>query len=235
MRIIRLTAPIALSALALAACSPEIPDSGAKASGSSAPRSATSTAAGVLGVADPSAPTVAPATGDPLNAMAPGAAATGQPGQAGAGEDSAALSDEQSFAAVTARETIASDAARIDQNRAQYVVIEPTQLPPRPDGTGASIVAYALATNNAPGQALYRRGGIAKQARFERNCARYTAPDQAQEAFLDAGGPKRDRYSLDPDGDGFACGWDPRPFRAARGGAPEIVETYEVVETPGES
>ena len=39
----------------------------------------------------------------------------------------------------------------------------------------------------------------------------------------------------DPDGDGFACGWDPRPFRAARGGAPEIVDQYEVIETPGES
>ena len=37
----------------------------------------------------------------------------------------------------------------------------------------------------------------------------------AQEAFLKAGGPERDRYGLDPDGDGFACRWDPTPFRAA--------------------
>jgi hypothetical protein len=29
------------------------------------------------------------------------------------------------------------------------------------------------------------------------------------------GGPERDKEGLDPDGDGFACGWDPRPFRSA--------------------
>jgi hypothetical protein len=230
---------IAISLLALAACSPQIPDSGASAVApaplASAPRDATSAAAAVLGVANPGAPTAAqaPATGAvPLSAMGADAATAGIPADPAA---PAAISDEQSFAAVSARESIASDAERIDQNRAQYVTIEPTQLPPRPDGTGASIVAYALATTNVPGQALYRRSGIALQARFERNCAKYTSPDQAQEAFLDAGGPKRDRYSLDPDGDGFACYWDPRPFRAARGGAPEIVDRYEVIETPGES
>jgi hypothetical protein len=39
--------------------------------------------------------------------------------------------------------------------------------------------------------------------------------DAAQEAFLAAGGPERDRNNLDPDGDGFACWWDPEPFRRA--------------------
>lgn len=227
------------AALALAACSPQIPDSGVSAPPAAAPQAdAASTAAAVLGVPDPGASQPAGADAPPLTAMGTGAStagvpATGTPGATGAG--SAAISDEQNFAAVSARETIASDAERIDQNRAQYVTIEPTELPPRPDGTGASIVAYALATNNVPGQALYRRSGIAIEARNERNCAKYPSPDRAQEAFLDAGGPKRDRYSLDPDGDGFACTWDPRPFRAARGGAPEIVDQYEVIETPGES
>ena len=63
----------------------------------------------------------------------------------------------------------------------------------------------------------------------------FDAPHPIQEAFLDAGGPKRDPHALDPDGDGFACAWDPRPFRAARGGAPEVVDQYQVIETPGES
>ena len=27
---------------------------------------------------------------------------------------------------------------------------------------------------------------------------------------------ERDRMGLDPDGDGFACAWDPAPFRLAR-------------------
>jgi hypothetical protein len=37
----------------------------------------------------------------------------------------------------------------------------------------------------------------------------------AQIAFLERGGPKRDTLGLDPDGDGFACYWDPAPFRKA--------------------
>ena len=41
------------------------------------------------------------------------------------------------------------------------------------------------------------------------------APTPAQQAFLEAGGPERDRKGLDPDGDGYACAWDPTPFRAA--------------------
>lgn len=234
----------AVSLFALAACSPEIPDSGAAANRTAttpvevAPLGAADTAAAVLGVGQPGAtapaqapaqtPGQAPATGAPLTALAANAAPA-DPTAA------AALSDEQSFEAVAARETIASDAERIDANRAQYVVIEPTELPPRPDGTGASIVAYALATTNVPGQALYRRSGIAAKARFERSCGKYGRPDKAQEAFLDAGGPKRDRLGMDPDGDGFACFWDPRPFRAAQGGAPEVVTHYEVIETPGDS
>jgi hypothetical protein len=39
--------------------------------------------------------------------------------------------------------------------------------------------------------------------------------DLAQEAFLSEGGPERDRLGVDPDGDGFACRWDPTPFRRA--------------------
>ena len=36
----------------------------------------------------------------------------------------------------------------------------------------------------------------------------------AAEAFLKAGGPQRDSKKLDPDGDGFACGFDPTPFQS---------------------
>ncbi|CAN0586593.1 unnamed protein product, partial [Ectocarpus sp. 12 AP-2014] len=42
--------------------------------------------------------------------------------------------------------------------------------------------------------------------------------DQAQIAFLEAGGPEKDRNGMDPDGDGFACNWDPTPFRRAAQG-----------------
>ena len=65
-----------------------------------------------------------------------------------------------------------------------------------------------------------RQGAKAVTASAEkaiRACAAYSSPDRAQEDFLASGGPERDRKSLDPDGDGFACAWDPAPFRAVRG------------------
>lgn len=122
------------------------------------------------------------------------------------------ISDEQNFDAVAGRESIESDAARIAANRQQYVVIQPTALPSR-SGAGPNIVAYAIATNNPVGVQLYRRNALTSQNRFLRNCASYASADLAQQAFLANGGPERDRRGLDPDGDGFACAWDPTPFR----------------------
>ena len=98
------------------------------------------------------------------------------------------------------------------------VVVQPAPLPDRPDADRPNIVAFALATTNRVGQQVYSRSGLTSTARFQRNCARYASPDLAQEAFLAAGGPERDRRGLDPDGDGFACFWDPTPFRMVRGG-----------------
>ncbi|WP_380053479.1 hypothetical protein ACFE33_11530 [Falsihalocynthiibacter sp. SS001] len=129
-----------------------------------------------------------------------------------------AISDEQDFGAVSSRETIASDAQRLEANRLQYKEIEPTALPTRTSGAGgASIVSYALATTNAVGQPVYSRSQ-SSYSRYQTACSKFVSPDMAQEAFLEAGGPKSDRKGLDPDGDGFACAWDPAPFRAARGG-----------------
>ena len=126
------------------------------------------------------------------------------------------ISDEQDFGAVSDRESIESDAERIANNRQQYIVIEPTDLPSRPGNLGPSIVDFALATNNPVGQPLYSRVTLLSNSRFNRNCAKYSSSDLAQQDFLSKGGPQRDRKGLDPDGDGFACYWDPSPFRAAR-------------------
>jgi len=127
---------------------------------------------------------------------------------------SARISDEQNFDAVAARETIESDAERLARQRAQYQVIAPTALPERPSTGRPNIVQFALSTQHAPGAKVYNRSSL-----FQRNplvaCARFPSPDLAQEEFLAQGGPERDRLGLDPDGDGFACGWDPRPFRKA--------------------
>jgi hypothetical protein len=132
--------------------------------------------------------------------------------------DNPDISDEQDFEAVSNRETIESDAERLARRREAYEIAQPEAVPDRPGDTGVNIVAYALSTTNSVGQQVYRRRGNVSDTKFQRACARYSTSDKAQEAFLKAGGPKRDRQGLDPDGDGFACYWDPTPFRAARGG-----------------
>lgn len=128
------------------------------------------------------------------------------------------ISDEQNFDAVSSRESIQSDADRLARQRETFEVVQPEAVPDRPGGNSPNIVAFALSTNNIVGQPVYRRSGNVSNSSFQRACARFTSSDQAQEAFLKAGGPKNDRRGLDPDGDGFACYWDPTPFRAARGG-----------------
>lgn len=124
------------------------------------------------------------------------------------------VSDEQDFQAVSARETIESDKARIERNRAQYQVDQPGALPQRTGDGGPNIVEFALSTSHPVGTMMYKRSslGFVNQ---DRACAKFASPDLAQEAFLAAGGPEKDRKGLDQDGDGYACSWDPSPFRTA--------------------
>ncbi len=128
-----------------------------------------------------------------------------------------AISDEQDFSAVSSRESIESDAERRAAQAAARRQIEPTALPTRSDNTGPNIVAYALNAPNRKGQEWYSRSLLSGESRFQRNCASYNTPDDAQRDFLARGGPERDPRGIDPDGDGFACGWDPAPFRLAAG------------------
>ncbi len=171
-------------------------------------------------VALPAAPlAAAPLSAVPLDATDPnrprGNAPAGIKVESGEvqGGNHTAISDEQDFSAVSARETIESDKERIARNRANYEVVQPTALPQRTGSSGPNIVAFALSTTHAPGTPVYRRSGFKGNGSA---CARYGSSDLAQEAFLAEGGPDRDRKGLDPDGDGFACGWDPRAFRAAK-------------------
>ncbi len=127
------------------------------------------------------------------------------------------ISSEQDFGAVSARRSIEGDAARIQANRQQYQVIAPTDLPSRQGNNQPNVVAYALQTSHPKGTQVHRRSGLTSAAKTQRNCAGFASPDEAQIAFLSQGGPERDRQGLDPDGDGYACGWDPAPFRKVRG------------------
>lgn len=223
--------------LAVAACSPAVPDSGAGVGFENYPeylRQQDAAAAGRTAGVTPVNPVFSTeAVGAAIDASDGSAASSGAApidpfagrprGNAPAGirEESgemraagAAISDEQDFDAVAARETIASDKERLAQQRAQYEVVAPKPLPQRSGAAEPNIVAFALATQHTPGTQMYKRSTL-----FTKNplvvCGRYTSPDLAQEAFLANGGPEKDREGVDPDGDGFACGWDPRPFRTA--------------------
>ncbi|MCE5974387.1 hypothetical protein LZA78_12935 [Sinirhodobacter sp. WL0062] len=91
----------------------------------------------------------------------------------------------------------------------------PVVAPAVQGSAGPNLAAYALSATNGMGQQIYDRGGF-HLTDSGKACAKYISPDLAQMAFLEKGGPQKDSLNLDPDGDGFACGWDPRPFQAAR-------------------
>jgi len=232
------TLPLVMALLAVAACSPAIPDSAAGVGmddysdyradplpDATTPEEATRTATGATatGTETTETPEAAEIAAETEAALAAMAANSGEmPVEADPNNPTpetvsapTGISEENDFDAVDDARTIESDKALIARNREKYRVIEPTSLPSRPGNTGPNIVAYALATNHPVGTKLYTRIGLNKQARFQRNCAKYPSDDQAQLDFLEEGGPERDRLGLDPDGDGYACGWSPEPFRMA--------------------
>ena len=154
---------------------------------------------------------------DIANQTAAALASTSTQAPAPATVASNGISQEQDFAAVSSTRSIQDDAALIERNRQTYEVVAPTAVPQRDQDGQPNIVQYALSTTNPVGAQIYSRSGFNLQAKAQRNCAKYPSADQAQIDFLANGGPQRDRKGLDPDGDGFACGWDPSPFRSAVG------------------
>ena len=194
-----------LAALALAACAPEVTTSGAGVGFGSyeeyAARREQELRTGVSVTPLPDAG--AASAGEPLSALDPAAT---MPAPAAAAAGGQAGSQIEKTPPITPPSEYRPEAAA-------PIVAEP--LPPRSGQGEPNIVQYALNTTNRVGEALYRRSNPFAQSTYERNCARYSSDDLAQEAFLAAGGPQRDRRNLDPDGDGFACTWSPEPYRNA--------------------
>ncbi|MGX0975872.1 hypothetical protein ACSSVY_001582 [Roseovarius sp. MBR-51] len=230
--------------VALVACAPAVPDSGAGVGfqdyGSyEREKAAREAALAQGGLPPPDAVSTEPlnATGQSMSAGSDDAAAIAADARAAldaaaansgevplqaspsnpppAVENAAGISEENNFDAVGAERSIEEDAARIANNRAQYQVVQPQAIGSRPNDVGPNIVEYALNSKHAVGTPVYRRIGLSASSKFERNCAQYPSSDQAQLDFLRRGGPEKDRQGLDPDGDGYACGWDPRPYRNA--------------------
>ena len=231
--------------VALSACEPTVPDSGAGVGFgdyASYQEQQAAREAQLRGQAVPSAPNVssetlssgsgtAPAQGADLarDTQAVLAATRSNSGQAPVDaspsnpapvqvNNPVGISNENDFGAVDARRSIEDDAALRAQQQAQYQVIQPTAMPQRTGSSGPSIVEYALSTSHPVGASQYRRTGFNLQARYTTNCAKYPSPDLAQAEFLAKGGPAKDRLGLDPDGDGYACSWNPAPFRKAKSG-----------------
>ncbi len=125
------------------------------------------------------------------------------------------ISDENDFAAVGERRSIEADAALRAQNQANYSVVTPTAVPTRTGEKGPNVVAYALSTTHQRGTKVHSRLGLTTASRHQKACANFSSDQAAQLAFLERGGPRVDRLGLDPDGDGYACAWDPSPFRKA--------------------
>lgn len=97
------------------------------------------------------------------------------------------------------------------------------------------VAAFAIRTTHAPGQRQWRRNPFRRNNAA--NCAAYESRDLAQDAFLREGGPERDPMGLDPDGDGFVCGFDPAGYRAdaaaANQPAPNFGETEQYPDYTG--
>lgn len=214
----------AFAAVSVAACTPPVPDSAAgvgfenydsyladKQARDDQLRSGTSPAQQTV---------VPPATGAQTEAQATAAAAVAAIKPAGTQVAAAsapqanneAISDEQDFGAVSSRQSIASDAERRAAQSAQYQVVNPTAVPSRPGSTTPTPIEFALQVTHPVGQKTYNRSVFGSN-KSQANCAGYVSSELAQDAFLKAGGPQKDKLKLDPDGDGYACGWDPAKYR----------------------
>lgn len=220
-------AGLALSVVALAACETAIPDSGKGVGFGSYSEYQQQREAELINGATGAVPSdinlqnvsseaaeVIEAPADPTSQLANDALEAVN-ASASSVSNEVGISAENDFSAVSNERSIEQDAALVASNREQYQVIEPTDIPDRPAGSTANLVEYALTTTNTVGQPIYSRFIPGAEARALRNCAKFTSAGKAQEAFLEGGGPDRNVKGLDPDGDGFACAWDPAPFRLA--------------------
>tara|TARA_B100000287_G_scaffold142572_1_gene134365 strand:- start:372 stop:1070 length:699 start_codon:yes stop_codon:yes gene_type:complete len=101
-------------------------------------------------------------------------------------------------------------AAFILEVREKRIIIQPGDIPDII--ATVNIAAFARSTINPVGKRIYRRNYIRTGDELN-NCSRFRIKDDAQRYFLANGGPELDPLKLDPDGDGYACFWNPEVFR----------------------
>lgn len=107
-------------------------------------------------------------------------------------------------------------ARRREAARQQLVVINPETAPQVNTSANANVVRFARSTTHSVGDRVYSRNVLRSRSQSNSVCRRFSAAEDAQRQFLANGGPQEDRYNLDPDGDGFACDFDPSVYRQLR-------------------
>ncbi|MDG2474569.1 MAG: hypothetical protein P8M50_04730 [Paracoccaceae bacterium] len=90
-------------------------------------------------------------------------------------------------------------------------VVEPNQTDDLDQKSEVNIALYARQNLNAVGNKIFNR--IQTKKNNSDPCLRFLSADDAQRFFLEKNGPDSDFWNLDPDGDGFACKWNPEQYR----------------------
>lgn len=90
------------------------------------------------------------------------------------------------------------------------------------------VAAFALRTTHQPGERQWRRNPLRRPG--DVTCAQFENRDLAQDTFLREGGPDRDPLALDPDGDGFVCGFDPNALRTEAAAPPQTFDILPAIE-----
>lgn len=79
-------------------------------------------------------------------------------------------------------------------------------------GSTPVLARYAAQVDHAPGTRVWPRRN-ANPVKALEICTTYATADAAQIGYLSRGGPQADPLGMDPDGDGYVCGWDPATWR----------------------
>ena len=74
-----------------------------------------------------------------------------------------------------------------------------------------NLAVFARSVSNKLGEKIYYRNIVSSGDGSA--CKKFHNKNAAQIFFLENGGPKNDFHYIDPDGDGFACNWDPEIYR----------------------
>ena len=101
-------------------------------------------------------------------------------------------------------------AEKLESARKQRILIETKEF--QQNEESINIATFARSSPNKKGESIYLRPAFQTFDHWT-ECAFFTTNEKAQRFFLKTGGPKIDLKNLDPDGDGFACDWDPIIYR----------------------